>query len=57
VVESGLLGSEAPLGFRDLHTLSGPQLDEVGSKLGNHGEDIGEELPDWTGVAQTMNAR
>jgi hypothetical protein len=57
VVEFGLLASEAPLGFRDFHILSGPRPDEVGGKLGNHGEDIEEQLPDRIGVVQTMNIK
>jgi hypothetical protein len=49
MVEFWLLAAKVPLGFCDPHTLSGPQPDEVGFELGNHGEDVEEQSPNWIG--------
>jgi hypothetical protein len=49
MVEFGLLASEVPLGFGDLHSFSSPQPDEIGFELGNHGENVEEQPSDRIG--------
>jgi len=49
MVEFGLLASEVALGFCHFHSFPGPQPNEVGLELGNHGEDVEEESSDRIG--------
>ena len=42
-IELGLLPAEPALGFGDLHALPGPQTDQVGLELGDHGQHVKQQ--------------
>ena len=49
MVEFRLLAPEMPLRFGDLHSFASSEPNEVGLKLGNHGEDVEEQSSDGIG--------